>query len=70
MVVEKKRGTVRERPPVPAQRERPTLVTRPVLANLAALLRLNWRTVGAGTDGRAQGTSATLATRGGLRCGF
>src|SRR2546425_6390122 len=45
------------------------MVTRPVMAIIATLIRLNWRTVVAVTYGRVHWNSATMSTIGEFRCG-
>src|SRR6266702_7060582 len=70
MTVENKRWTVRELPPVPAQREMPSIVTRPVITSMAPAIRLNWRTVVAVTWGWRQWKSVTISTIGEFRCGL
>src|SRR5712692_11777793 len=66
--VYKKRWTVRELPPLPAQRERLHIVTRPLIANRATMIRLNGRTVVVVKDGRGHWKRVTISLRGGLRC--
>jgi hypothetical protein len=57
MTVAQKRWMVRELPPWPAQRAIPPIVTRPVIATSATIIRLNWRTV---VRSRADGSIATV----------
>src|SRR5215813_3758940 len=45
------------------------MVTRPVMAIIATLIRLNWRTVVAVTYGRVHWNSVTMSTIGEFRCG-
>ena len=58
---ENQRWTVRYLPPSPAQRERPSIVTRPGLTRMAQAIRLHWRQVVAVTGGWRQSKSATMA---------
>jgi hypothetical protein len=39
---------------LPAQREMPSIVTRPVITSRAKAIRLNWRQVVDGREGRRQ----------------
>src|SRR5215475_6877990 len=45
------------------------MVTHPVMAIIATLRRLNWRTVVAVTYGRVHWNSVTMSTIGEFRCG-
>src|SRR5262249_46142332 len=55
---------------LPAQREIPSIVTRPVITSMAQAIRLHWRTVVAVTWGWRHWNSATISTIGALRCGL
>jgi len=61
------RCMVRYLPPVPAYRDRPNIVTRPVMTTSVTMIQCIRRTVVAVTYGRAHGNSATISTRGVLR---